>query len=257
MNYTRTQRLVAFACGVVCHVSFVLGIGAMMVGIYTGMQIGFGSAHGWRAGAIDLLLLFQFVALHSILLTQRGRTWLARLVPLQLGADLATTTFATISSWQLLLTFLAWSPLGSTWWAPHGVTLAFLSILYGGAWLLLLRAMADAGLATQTGFLGWGAVVRDRIPRHEEFRVRGTFRFVRQPIYLAFALTLWTGPRWTLDHLILAVAWTAYCVVGPRLKEQRYVEYYGDRFRRYQQLVPYWLPLSRPIEGAEDTTLHA
>lgn len=235
----------ALLCGVVCHVSFALGIGAMVAGIYTGMQWGRGTLHGWQAVAYDALLLVQFAVLHSFLLTQRGGRWLARMVPAKLGRDLATTTFATVASWQLILTFAGWAPFGAVWWEPHGWLRAAMTVIYGAAWLFLLCTMADAGLATQTGFLGWGAVVRNRVPQKQIFTAHGTFRYMRQPIYVAFTLTLWTGPVWTADHLLLALIWTAYCVLGPRLKERRYVGYYGDRFREYQQRVPYWLPALR------------
>jgi protein-S-isoprenylcysteine O-methyltransferase Ste14 len=68
------------------------------------------------------------------------------------------------------------------------------------------------------------------------------FRACRQPVYLAFALTLWTGPVLTLDRLVLAVAWTAYSLVGPLFKERRYVERFVDAYRNYQAQVPYMLP---------------
>ena len=105
--------------------------------------------------------------------------------------------------------------------------------------------MSDAGLAVQTGFLGWSAVARDRAPIYGDFAAKGTFRVVRQPVYLAFACTLWTGPVWTPDHLLLATAWTGYCVFGPVLKERRYLRAYGERFARYRDRVPYWLPVPR------------
>ena len=109
----------------------------------------------------------------------------------------------------------------------------------------LLKTMADAGLALQTGFLGWGAVVRGKAPSYRPFATGGSFRWVRQPVYVAFALTLWTAPVWTPDHLILALAWTAYCVLAPRHKERRYLAAYGEDFERYRQAVPYWLPRRR------------
>ena len=46
--------------------------------------------------------------------------------------------------------------------------------------------------------------------------------------------------------LALAVAFTAYCIAGPRLKERRYVARHGHAYRAYQAEVPYmwpsWLP---------------
>jgi len=246
--YTVRQRRIALVYGLACHLSFAVGIAAMIASIYTGLRLGRGPFTGAAALAFDLLLLAQFAFLHSFLLTGRGAKLLARLAPAALGRDLGTTSFATISSLQLLLTFAAWSPIGAVWWEPHGALRIAVTAAYAASWLFLLKAMADAGLGVQTGFLGWGSVVRGRTPRHRPFEPRGTFRYVRQPIYLAFALTLWTGPVWTPDHLLLAAGWTLYCLVGPALKERRYLRRHGDAFARYRRLVPYWLPRLQRLE---------
>ena len=75
---------------------------------------------------------------------------------------------------------------------------------------------------------------------------RGLLRFCRRPIYVAFAMTLWTVPAWTPDQLeVAAVVLTLYCVTGPLLKERRFSRRFGEQFRAYQRWVPYWLPLYR------------
>jgi len=246
--YTPRDRRIAVVYGLLCHSAFAIGIGAMIVGIFSGLRIGRGPFTGVVALGWDLLLVGQFVVLHSFLLTRRGRAVLVRLAPEGLGAPLSTTTFALISSLQLLLTFGAWSQLGGIWWEPHGWLRAVISIAYAASWGFLLKTMSDAGIAVQTGLLGWSAVVRGRDPEFKGFRERGTFRFVRQPVYLAFACTLWTGPVWTPDHLLLAMTWTAYCLFGPLLKERRYIRFYGESFASYRRRVPYWIPRGRRAE---------
>jgi protein-S-isoprenylcysteine O-methyltransferase Ste14 len=74
---------------------------------------------------------------------------------------------------------------------------------------------------------------------------RGLFAACRQPIYLGFALTLWTGPVWTPDHLLLAVLWSTYCLLGPLLKEKRFLRFHGAEFAAYRRAVPYMLPVKR------------
>jgi protein-S-isoprenylcysteine O-methyltransferase Ste14 len=243
--YTRRERRIAIAYGVLCHSAFAIGIGAMIVGIFSGLRLGHGPFSGVAALGWDLLLVAQFVVLHSFLLTRRGRDVLVRLAPAGLGRPLSTTIFALIASLQILLTFAAWSQLGDVWWEPHGPLRVVIDVAYAASWAFLLKAMSDAGMAVQTGFLGWSAVARGREPQFAGFRERGTFRIVRQPVYLAFACTLWTGPVWTPDHLLLAVTWTAYCLFGPLLKERRYLRYYGEAFASYRRRVPYWLPFAR------------
>lgn len=249
-TYDARQRSFAVLLGTACHLAFATGVGAMMLALYTGLRIGRGPLKGAAAVAVDLLLIIQFAVLHSYLLSRRGRAWLERITPLGLGRELATTTYALIASLQLLLTFAVWSPKRAVAWEPHGTLRAVFTVAYACSWLLLGKTMADAGLPIQTGFLGWSAVARGGAPSFPTFRIRGTFRHVRQPVYVAFALTLWTSPVWTADHLLIAIGWTLYCLFGPQLKERRYLRAYGEGFQRYRELVPYWLPAPRPVDFA-------
>jgi protein-S-isoprenylcysteine O-methyltransferase Ste14 len=150
-----------------------------------------------------------------------------------------------VASMQILATFACWSPSGIVWWAPTGALRAMWTVVYALAWLLLLKAMTDAGLAMQTGFAGWSAIVGGPASGPRRFPTHGLFAYVRQPVYVAFALTLWTGPCWTPDHLAVALGWTFYCVAGPLLKEERYRRRYGAVFDAYQRSVPYWIPRLR------------
>jgi hypothetical protein len=50
-------------------------------------------------------LVAQFVVLHSLLLSARGRRWIARMAPFGLGQDLSTTIYVAIVSVQLLSCF--------------------------------------------------------------------------------------------------------------------------------------------------------
>ena len=101
-------------------------------------------------------------------------------------------------------------------------------------------------MTLQTGSLGWTALWNGEQPRFPGLRTQGTFAACRQPIYLAFASLLWTGPVWTADHLVVAVLWTVYCFTGPIHKERRFQSMYGDAFITYKSRIPYFVPrLSR------------
>ena len=84
----------------------------------------------------------------------------------------------------------------------------------------------------------------------------GLFRIVRQPIYVAFALTLWTVPTWTPDQLAVALVLTTYCLVGPLLKERRFKRRFGQIFVAYANCVPYWLPWPRPPIRRNDLSIY-
>jgi protein-S-isoprenylcysteine O-methyltransferase Ste14 len=234
--------ILALAFGLAVHSAFAAGIVAMVAAMYFGMSKSLGTVPWPYALAIDSLLVLQFPLLHSLLLTDRGEAFLARLLPGTYGDTLKTTVYALIASVQLFVLFAYWTPSGIVWWRAEGWALYALTVAYGVAWLLLLKASWDAGAEVQSGALGWMSMLAKKKPVFPDMPTTGLFAVIRQPIYVAFALTLWTVPVWTPDQLALAVSWTAYCLAAPKLKERRFAARYGDRFEAYQRSVPYALP---------------
>lgn len=86
------------------------------------------------------------------------------------------------------------------------------------------------------------SLLRHATPKFPDMPTGDLFRIVRQPIYVAFALALWTVPTWTPDQLALVVGLPAYCLAASKLKERRFTARYGDRFETYQTRVPYAIP---------------
>jgi protein-S-isoprenylcysteine O-methyltransferase Ste14 len=171
-----------------------------------------------------------------------GGRLLDRLIPGPHGQTLATTTYATLASAQLLALFALWTPSGIIWFRAEGAIFWAICAAFAASWLILLKASFDAGAEVQSGALGWMSLLARIRPVFPDMPTQGLFRLIRQPIYVAFAMTLWTVPVWTPDQLMLAVCFTAYCLLAPRLKERRFAARYGDRFTQYQAGVPYMLP---------------
>jgi methanethiol S-methyltransferase len=241
----RQEFRISVVYGLCCHLCFVGGVGTMMVMMFFGMQGAYGALPAPWSYLANLLLLSQFPLLHSVLLARPGRALLRRFAPLGLGERLSTTTYAWIASLQVWLLFAFWSPSGIVWWQASGFVFGLMCCLYAAAWLLLLKSIVDAGFALQTGLLGWRAVARHTNPVYPPMPTKGLFRLCRQPIYLAFALTLWTVPTITPDQLVVSSVLTAYCLIGPLFKEARFARLFGERFAQYRQNVPYWLPWPR------------
>ncbi len=239
----------ALGLGLVCHVLFGAAVLAMIVAMFFGLSESLGTVPWPWAALANAALIAQFPLAHSLLLTRRGGRVLARLIPGPHGATLATTTFAIIASAQLLALFVLWTPSGIVWWKADGAMFWAITAAYAASWLLLLKASFDAGAEVQSGALGWMSLMARIRPVFPDMPTDGLFRLIRQPIYVAFALTLWTVPVWTPDQLALALAYTAYCLLAPRLKERRFAARYGDRFLRYRAAVPYALP--RPLRAKD------
>ncbi|MDX8346727.1 isoprenylcysteine carboxylmethyltransferase family protein [Cognatiyoonia sp. IB215446] len=243
----KSRIAVALTYGAVCHVIFTAAVLAMIAAMYFGMSASFGQVPQPWAWVANIALIVQFPLAHSFLLSKRGRMILTRFAPAGHGPTLATTTYAIIASTQLLVLFTLWTPSGIIWWQAEGSALVVWSALYALAWLILIKASYDAGAEVQSGALGWMSLLQKIKPVFPDMPTVGLFRLIRQPIYVAFALTLWTVPVWTPDQLVLAVSYTAYCVLAPRLKERRFTQAYGERFTEYQAQVPYMVPRMRRL----------
>jgi ubiquinone biosynthesis O-methyltransferase len=253
---SESQRAIAVVYGILCHVLFSVAVATMIMAMFFGMSRSLGQVPAPWSALVNALLLAQFPFLHSLLLSPFGATLLTRLAPAAIGSRLATTTYAIVASIQVFLLFALWTPSGVIWWHAEGAMLWFLGGLYLASWLLLLKAIWDAGIALQTGFLGWWAVANRRAPVFPSMPTTGLFRIVRQPIYVAFALTLWTVPTWTPDQLALGLVLTAYCLIGPLLKERRFRLRFGRNFLAYADKVPYWLSWPRPPTKRNDLSVY-
>lgn len=232
----------ALGIGALCHLTFAAAVLAMIVAMFFGLSESLGQVPWPWAALANAALILQFPLAHSLLLTRGGGKLLTRLIPGPHGAVLATTTYAFIASVQLLALFALWTPSGVIWWRAEGVAFWAICTAYAAAWLLLIKASFDAGAEVQSGALGWMSLMARIRPLFPDMPIRGLFAVIRQPIYVAFALTLWTVPVWTPDQLALALSYTAYCLLAPRLKERRFAVRYGARFDAYRANVPYALP---------------
>lgn len=245
------RRLFALGFGLMVHSLFLVAVTLMAYSLYTGLQSGFGPFTGATAIFVNMLLVIQFPLLHSFFLGDRGRKLLKRMMPMKMGAPLATTTYAGIASLQLIIFFAGWSPMNSVLWVPPATIKAELTAIYAGSWLLLLVAMRETGLGLQTGSLGWWSIWKNRAPEYPPLPVdRPLHSIVRHPIYVAFALILWTSPVFTIEKVVLATAWSIYCVAGSRIKERRLLRFHGANYGDYMKRVPFWIPCRRHVPDA-------
>ena len=233
--------MIAFLYGLLCHVIFTVSVVSMLVAMYFGMSQSFGKIPHPYSYFFNLLLLLQFPIAHSFLLSSVGKKFLLYFSPKQYSKTLAPTIFAIIASIQLFLLFFCWTPSQITVWEASGASYFLMCTLYGSSWLLLIWASIDAGAELQSGALGWMSLAQNKAPKFPELPTFGLFKFIRQPIYASFALTTWTTPNWTLDQLLIAVVFTAYCVIAPIFKEKRLEKRFGDKFTNYKSQVPYMI----------------
>ena len=234
--------IVAFMYGLVCHVIFTVSVLSMILAMFWGMTQSFGKVPYPWSHIANLILLIQFPLAHSFLLSSNGKSYLLYFAPKEYSKILSSTTFALLASIQLFLLFCFWTPSNIIIWEPEGRTYILMCILYGSSWLLLIWASLDAGAELQSGALGWMSLAQNKTPKFPDMPTIGLFKYIRQPIYLAFALTTWTTPIWTLDQWLIASIFTFYCYFAPKFKEKRFEKRFGQKFVDYKSNVPYMVP---------------
>ncbi len=244
------RRLTALAYGATCHGLFIAASGAMLGQLFSGMRHGLGP-RSWAAIPWDLGLVAQFAVGHSGLLSTRGRHLLRRLAPASVGGLLDTTLYATAAAVQVGLLFRLWVPLPTATWAAPDAGWWAAAAAFTVAALGLGVALWEAGLGVQLGATGWTALWRGDAPRvPRTFAQSGLHGVIRHPIYVGFALLVWLGPEWSLDKVLLAAPLTAYCLVAPRRKEQRYRALHGAAYATCCATTPAFLPRLRPRSPA-------
>ncbi len=202
----------------------------------------------------NALLSLVFFAQHSIMIRRSVRDRLAAVIP-----DRYDLAFYAITSSIVLATITALFQRveAPPVWELHGVARLLVMTAAASAlaliiWsVLALRTFDPCGLRPIRASLRAGATVAPpALPfraKAKEFVIRGPFRWVRHPLYLAIIVLFWASPRMPLSRLELAVLWTAWTLVATLLEENDLRRDYGDEYRRYCARVPMLLPRRRPV----------
>ncbi len=236
------NKLIAVFYGILCHTIFALAGLIMFWTLLNGFSTSIGTVSYPFAIISNLVLLVQFPFIHSFLLSKKGKFIIKYFAPSEYAKVLATTIYVAIASLQLLALFILWSPSGIVLYKlefPYNIANL---ILFTLSWGLLSLSSFQAGYKVQTGLLGWTALFFGTKPVFPPMPKHGVFSLIRQPIYLSFCLVLWTSPFMTLDLLLVAIFYSAYCYLAPKFKERRFAALYGEHFRNYQKKVPYFFP---------------
>lgn len=231
----------------------VLGVGSIALFAWEGRPSLFNA--GWApatALAWDALLSLLFFAQHSGMVRRPFRAWLLRTV---VAERYDAAVYASASGLVLALVLLLWQrtepPLfvvPAPWRWMMG-TAAGLAVLVFALSARALRPFDMLGLRPIRAHL------RNRPPQQSPFVVRGTYRWVRHPLYSCVIVLLWAEPDIRADSLLMSILWTAWIVGGAVLEERDLVSDFGERYRRYQQLVPMLVPRHGPRDVPQDEPL--
>lgn len=195
------------------------------------------------AAVWNVLVSCLFFLQHSVMVRRSVRARLAAVIPERYdGAFYSITSGVALAAAVLLF-----QPPGEPLFVLDGIArLAVMALVVlavaGFVWgALALRGFDPFGLRPIRHHLR-GQRPDQTFFHAKDFVVRGPYRWVRHPLYSSIVVLLWADPDVTVGRLAIAVAWTAWMIVGAVLEERDLVADFGGAYRRYQRQVPMLIP---------------
>jgi protein-S-isoprenylcysteine O-methyltransferase Ste14 len=240
-----TGRRIAFlAYGVICYaiffacflysIAFVGNFSLVPKTIDSGPEGPLGLAL-----AVNLGLLTLFAVQHTGMARPAFKRVWTRIVP----EPAERPTYVLLSTLALIALYAFWQPIGGVVWSvSNPVAAAVMTGVYLFGWGLLLYATMLIDHFDLFGLRQSWLAFRGVAYTSHPFRTPGLYKRIRHPIYLGWFIIFWATPVMSAGHLLLAVVTTAYIMLAVLVEERDLVAHFGERYRRYQQSTPRYLP---------------
>lgn len=176
---------------------------------------------------------------HSVMARQAFKARWQRVVP----PHLERTAYVVASCVALTLMMVYWHPMPDVVWESSSVVVETLCVA-----LWVLGAVILMGASFVTGhFELFGlrqAYLHDRgiAWTPAPFKKTGPYKLVRHPMMLGMLILLWVTPRMTQGHLVLAVGFTIYILIGVYFEERDLRRVLGPEYEGYRLSTPMLFP---------------
>jgi methanethiol S-methyltransferase len=191
-----------------------------------------------HAVVVNLAWLALFAIPHSVMARPGFKRIWQRLLP----AATERAVYVVVAS--ILMAGWLWhfEPMEPVIWAVQGIGKAILRGIF--ALFAVVNALLIVGLGR------WELVGMEQVwrfahgsaPPVATLRRTGIHAWIRHPMLAAILGLVWTTPRMTAGHLLLAVGVTVYGLVGTIFEERDLVATFGDDYLRYRRDVPALFP---------------
>lgn len=237
------QRTAVLFYGVVAYAAFFVVLVyfiAFVMDLFVPASVDRGATSGTAVAVlVNLGLIAAFAIQHTIMARPGFKQWVTRYIP----ESAERSTFVLIASLILGALCLFWQPIPAIVWqveSPLGA--GVLWAICGAGWLLLFASSYMIDHYDLFGLRQVWLQFTERSYTHSEFVTRGAYKYVRHPLMLGVLMGVWAIPVMTAGHLLLAVGFTIYILIGTWYEERDLVKMIGDKYRTYQQQVPKLFP---------------
>ena len=217
---------VGFAASIAYLVPFLLDVGVPVTVDRRAAPLA-----GPLAVLVDLGLVALFGLQHSVMARPSFKRAWTRIVP----PTAERATYVMASNVALFIVLLAWQPLPTIVWRIDTPVLVHAGFAAAIAVLFIASFHIDhlhlLGLRQALQPLGLAA------PPVAGMRERGFYRFVRHPIQAGWIALFWCTPTMSVGHLLLAIAMTAYTIIGTHYEERDLARELGPAYTDYRARV--------------------
>jgi protein-S-isoprenylcysteine O-methyltransferase Ste14 len=185
-------------------------------------------AHPLAAALIDLGLISLFGLQHSLM----ARPWFKAHVMARVPSAFQRATYVHAANICLLSLIVFWQPINIEMWSTSGLLRDLLWIGFVAGWTILLLGALSFGVFDLLGISQMRAWAFDKPIPALRLKTGFLYRTMRHPMYVGVLLALWSTPRMTVGHLLLAYGMTLYVLIAMRYEERDLARRFG---RAYQQ----------------------
>ncbi|MBC8438651.1 MAG: hypothetical protein H8D87_03080 [Deltaproteobacteria bacterium] len=227
--------LVMALSGLLGGVSMALFVAFLYTGLPSQINLGLNEPTSLY---FNTLLCFLFFLQHSLMLRNGFRQWLSGFIPpIYLGA-----LFSIFSGLFLLILMLFWQKSTSIHIEIDGAGYGVMRVLFFISMISFYFTIRSLRSFDPLGIRDISIHLKGKQTRGSIFTVRGTYQWVRHPLYFFSLLMIWANVSLTTDRLLFNGLWTVWIIIGTFLEERDLIASFGDEYRNYQRKVPMLIP---------------
>lgn len=238
------RRSLTFLAAVACYFAFfgaflyLIGFVEAFAPLPTHVDKGIAGPVG-TAVLIDLALIALFGVQHSVMARSGFKAGWTKVVP----APLERGVYCLASALCLIVLFAFWHPIAGSLWTVENPTLRIaLYVLSFAGWGVLFVSTFLINHFELFGLQQAWHHFRGSEAQPPKFRTPLFYRWVRHPLYTGFLIAFWSTPDMTYGHLLLAVGFTAYILIGIAYEERDLLAHFGETYADYRKKVGTVIP---------------
>jgi len=180
----------------------------------------------WQAGLIDLGLIALFGLQHSVM----ARPWFKERVMRSMPRAFERCTFVHFANAALLSLILFWQPIPIEVWSINaGILDGALWLVFAAGWIILFLGAWSLGIGELLGLKQMQAWANGQ-EYSQKLKTTRLYHWLRHPMYVGVLLGVFVTPHMSLGHLLLALGFTVYVLIGMRYEERDLIATYGQRY---------------------------